>query len=232
MANQQLQQGRNKEQIRKRLLASGWKEKDIEEMLKSLPPSNQNQPVTQNNKVVQPSPLRLSIFLKIILGIATLSQLLYSVILLPIFIAVYLEVGFLVLLGTKDAASTFISPSDSTSIPYLLGAIFYYPAIILTFVLSLIYITLVFTSKRISKKQKTRWAGVFSLGIFFAPLIYAMYIFDTTRGDIVTLISYLGFFVAIPLVAISLLAMPIYWYRYIWKEPQQNQLPGKKLVYV
>ncbi len=221
MANQQLQQDRNKEQIRKRLLASGWKEKDIEQMLKSLPPSNQNQPVTQNNKVVQPPPLQPSKFFKVILGIATFWQLLYSIMLLPIFIAVY-GVGFLVLLGTKDAASTLISPSDSMSIsmPLLLGATFFNPTIILTFVLSLIYITLVFTSKRISKKQKNRWAVVFSLGIFFAPLIYAIYTFDETRGGIVALISYLGLFIAIPLVAISLLAMPIYWYRYIWKEPQ------------
>ncbi len=147
-----------------------------------------SQPIAQKNKETQPSSPRRHKILKIILGITTLWPIVYFPTLL---LSMYLSL--IILFGNLENIIPFYS-----SVRYYIFnlyvmsvVVFLYPTIILTIILSFIYIIIVYKNRRISNKQKALWAVI----LFFGNLI----------------------------------TMPIYWYRYIRKEPKQNQAPEKKI---
>ncbi|MBU4098466.1 divalent metal cation transporter [Patescibacteria group bacterium] len=102
-------------------------------------------------------------------------------------------------------------------------SILLYPAIILSFVLTIIYLKKVFKNKRISKIEKIFWALVFFHGFYFINIRQYDSIYHI---DLAVLFNLLNFLI------LPYIVMSIYWYRYIWEGTRLNQLIKSRYWYI
>jgi len=150
---------------------------------------------------------------KIILGIATFGIIFYT--------------------GVSFLASNMIgNPSDfdlGSGIANVLTLspllIYLYPIIILSLVVTLIYLISVFKNKRIFRLEKTFWVVIFFHGFF-----YPININPGQNGGLFQMALEsinLVIFLIMPYIAMS-----IYWYRYIWEGTRLKQLIKRRYWYV
>lgn len=187
---------------------------------------NQPQSISENSIGTVLPRSQLSRPLKIILGVATF----WPIFCMTAYVLWYIQTGLSVLIHLDAPWENSDLFGPLVSIPFILffsNTIYIVISFtaILAFILSFLYIMLVFKNEKNSKNTRVKWTIVFSLGFLLPILTLGLAIF----GDLMMipgLLFNLGFFFIIPYIA-----MPVYWYTHICKK-EQNQLPSDRFPYI